>query len=406
MARCHHHKFDPITQDEYYGLQAVFAGTDKANREYDPDVAVMRKRNQLRRELSQIDSWIENQSPKLLDVKLQSAVEEWVYDQQLQQAQWSSIEPITLTSDAGASLTRQPDNSIFVAGARPEKDTYTVLARTNLASIRAIRLTVLTDERLPMRGPGRQDNGNFHLNELRVFAVSEQEPNRERRLSVVEAKADFEQAGWGVKNAIDGNPNTAWGIYPEVGKPHYAVFEIQPQEAASGDDFPKTAKETLIRIELDQVHGTGHLIGRFELAVSSAKPNLPKQQVPRDILKILTGSEPRSDAQRRQLAAYVERQRLQREFAALPKPALVYCGTNQFDADGSFRPATVPREVHVLDRGEIGKPLRKARPTALSCIKGLEPDAQQFGNASEAQRRRAWLSGWPVPATVWSGARL
>jgi hypothetical protein len=33
-ARCHDHKFDPITQADYYALQAVFAGVDRADREY------------------------------------------------------------------------------------------------------------------------------------------------------------------------------------------------------------------------------------------------------------------------------------------------------------------------------------------------------------------------------------
>jgi hypothetical protein len=33
-ARCHDHKFDPITQADYYGLQAVFAGVDRADRPY------------------------------------------------------------------------------------------------------------------------------------------------------------------------------------------------------------------------------------------------------------------------------------------------------------------------------------------------------------------------------------
>src|SRR6266851_992667 len=36
-ARCHDHKFDPITQQDYYALQAVFAGVDKAEHEFDTD---------------------------------------------------------------------------------------------------------------------------------------------------------------------------------------------------------------------------------------------------------------------------------------------------------------------------------------------------------------------------------
>jgi mono/diheme cytochrome c family protein len=31
-ARCHHHKFDPISQEDYYCLQSVFAGVDRADR--------------------------------------------------------------------------------------------------------------------------------------------------------------------------------------------------------------------------------------------------------------------------------------------------------------------------------------------------------------------------------------
>src|ERR1043166_8160602 len=34
-ARCHDHKFDPVTQEDYYSLQAVFAALDRADRSYD-----------------------------------------------------------------------------------------------------------------------------------------------------------------------------------------------------------------------------------------------------------------------------------------------------------------------------------------------------------------------------------
>jgi hypothetical protein len=50
-AQCHDHKFDPIPQEEYYRLQAVFAALDRADRPYDPDPAVGERRFELRRQL-------------------------------------------------------------------------------------------------------------------------------------------------------------------------------------------------------------------------------------------------------------------------------------------------------------------------------------------------------------------
>jgi hypothetical protein len=46
-ARCHDHKFDPIKQEDYYSLQAVFAGVDRAERPFDRDPKVYAKRRGL-----------------------------------------------------------------------------------------------------------------------------------------------------------------------------------------------------------------------------------------------------------------------------------------------------------------------------------------------------------------------
>jgi len=53
-ARCHDHKLDPVPTAEYYGLQAVFAGTDKANRAYDLDPLVGFRRRQLAERRSEL----------------------------------------------------------------------------------------------------------------------------------------------------------------------------------------------------------------------------------------------------------------------------------------------------------------------------------------------------------------
>lgn len=47
-ARCHDHKFDPISQQDYYALQAVFAGVRKGDLEYDLDPQVARERQRLK----------------------------------------------------------------------------------------------------------------------------------------------------------------------------------------------------------------------------------------------------------------------------------------------------------------------------------------------------------------------
>jgi mono/diheme cytochrome c family protein len=53
-AQCHHHKFDPIPQEDYYGLQAVFSALDRTDREYYRDDTRQARFQRLLRERGEI----------------------------------------------------------------------------------------------------------------------------------------------------------------------------------------------------------------------------------------------------------------------------------------------------------------------------------------------------------------
>ena len=46
-AQCHNHKFDPISHDDYYRLQAVFSAIDRTDKSYDADPKIAAKRAEL-----------------------------------------------------------------------------------------------------------------------------------------------------------------------------------------------------------------------------------------------------------------------------------------------------------------------------------------------------------------------
>jgi hypothetical protein len=64
-ARCHDHKFDPITQRDYYGLQAVFAGVQHADREAPaPDSEKRRaEAESVKAELARVERELDDSEP-------------------------------------------------------------------------------------------------------------------------------------------------------------------------------------------------------------------------------------------------------------------------------------------------------------------------------------------------------
>src|SRR5262249_48870159 len=74
--------------------------------------------------------------------------------------------------------------------------------------------------------------------------------------------------------------------------------------------------------------------------------------------------------------------------------------SNQFQPDGSFRPATTPRPVHLLRRGDINQPQAAAKPGALSCVHGLRARFELSDVNDEGSRRAAFARWVTDPRNV------
>ena len=213
---------------------------------------------------------------------------------------WTTLETASAVSKGGATLTKQPDGSILVSGKNPSPEKYTVTATTPLKGITGIRLEVLPDNSLPMRGPGRALNGNFVLNEFLVTAQPADQPAvKPRKVALHRAQATYSQPSWAVQGAIDGNPATGWANDPKHGQPNTAVFEVNG--AALAD-----ANSTKLTFVLDQrFPGRDHNIGKFRLSVTTAKPPISLTGPPAAIAAAL-GAHPaqRTPQQKATLANY------------------------------------------------------------------------------------------------------
>ncbi|HET6251059.1 MAG TPA: DUF1549 and DUF1553 domain-containing protein [Tepidisphaeraceae bacterium] len=387
-ARCHDHKFDPISQADYYGLQAVFAGVDRANRDYDPDPNIFRRRHELLREKNGLETGIYVAGASPSDPAIRSEAAAWASAQSAKKSAWVTLDPSVMRSSGGATLTKLPDESILASGKRPDVDTYTISASTDIKGITAVRVELMTDDSLPHKGPGRQDNGNLHVNEFYLKAGPTAHPDQVQAVDLASARADFDQQGWTIAMSIDRNPASAWGIYPQVGQPHVGVYELKKSVGFDGG--------TTLTFVLEQTHGEGHLIGRLRLSATTAPLPAPLHDsvLPADIAAILdTPAAQRSEPAIAQLTTFYLKQKVDGELAALGPPKKVYAAANHFDAVNSFRPAKTPRAVFVLKRGDIAQPMQPAEPGALSCVPGL-PEKFALADPADESARRAALAKW------------
>jgi hypothetical protein len=369
--QCHDHKYDPFTQKEFYQLFAFFHnvpenGLDGSKGNAAPLLKAPTPRQKAR--LDQLADSIRGIESKLgRDLpKVDAAQAEWekTTAQKPAKVEWTVLEASELSSRGGATLTKDKDGSIRVSGENPTQDGYTIVAPTGNPGVTSLRLEALPDDSLPEKGPGRSANGNIVLTDVRVLAGG-------TPIKIRTASADFSQKDYPVSAAIGQKPGTGWAIHPEVGKPHFAIFEFDKPIADKSD----------LRILLDFRSPFGqHQLGRFRLSVTTSATPHGVTTLPAAVSAALVlPPEKRSEAQKTVLRSYYRAQvwpegrELQTQLTKLREEQSAV----ERDVPNSMvmQEMPAPRETFLLMRGQYDKKGEKVQAATPARLPPLPKDA-------------------------------
>ncbi|HLQ38277.1 MAG TPA: DUF1549 domain-containing protein, partial [Planctomycetota bacterium] len=275
-AQCHDHKFDPVSQREFYQLFDFFHsiaenGSDDNVRAPPPQQPFPTPAQQ--QGLADLDARIAALRARIdaPEPRLDAAQAAW--ERQLlalDAARWQVLEPSRASATGDTVLVPQADQSLLATGPLPAQDVYEIEAGTDLRAVRALRIEALrTDDG---QGPGRfAGNGNFVLTGIELVAGPKDGSSAGLAVAVTAAYADYCQRGFPIANALDDDPASGWGV-DGARHEHAAVLCFAPLDFAGG---------TLLRVTLRfQSQFAAHAFARCRLAVTADTEALPVQSGP------------------------------------------------------------------------------------------------------------------------------
>ncbi len=267
-AQCHDHKFDPVTQDEYYQLFAFFNNiAEKASDENiaAPPPVLRAPYPEQAQQLTVLEQQVADQKAYLEapmpEADAQQA--EWQAEQIAKlKGDWFIPSEVELASRFGTELKAVGDGYVLATGENPDKEVFDVTAHLPAGVWSAFRIEVEPDDSTPTKGAGRSVNGNVVLSGVDVQV---QFPGSKRYypLELAQAVADHQQDKYGTAGLLDADPNTGWALLPQTAKRHTLI--VQPTAAVQA---PKGMK-VLVRLRFESVHKQ-HVIGKFRVAATAS----------------------------------------------------------------------------------------------------------------------------------------
>jgi uncharacterized protein DUF1553/uncharacterized protein DUF1549/cytochrome c len=282
-AQCHNHKYDPISQRDYYSLLAYYNNTEKEAERTNPstpgsiqfqgspfkisDSAGDAQRQQLAAQMKALDVQLAARQKQLAIVGKPSG-------KVASSNAVKALKPSTFITESDAESELQPDGSVLLTGPAPDKDTYTFETELSGGDFSGLMLETLTHASIPGDGPGRGGviRPNFVLHSFDCTLTTPD--GKSQPLTFKAAYADYSQRGYDVTGLIKKTGKTAWAIGQRFHEPHWAAFELsQPMPVVPG---------TKLSIRMAQNYGVGLVIGclRISSISGSVAACLPEIEEP------------------------------------------------------------------------------------------------------------------------------
>lgn len=386
-ARCHNHKFDPVSQEHYYSLQSIFSALDRADAMFDRDPAVAKARDDLSKHLASL---------KLEQAAIEASISAAAGPQLPELDSQLSVLQKQKTSGASSKPEFGYHSGIEAA------DNITKWVQVDLGEtspIQAIEIVGCHDD---FNGIG---HGFGFPVRYRIEASDDANFANHVKLLIDHTSDDVENPGTSPQRYELTEVTharfvrvTATQLAERANDYIFALAEVTI-ESPTGDNIARGKQVTALdSIEAPVRWQRSNLVDGYYYGVASSA-NLDEEIAvltkERADLLARTVSEELRDQASRNLSQIEE---AQTSLADLPPQMRAYVGkihTGSGNFVGTGAQGGMPRDIHVLNRGNILQPLQKVEPGTIPILPNVDWRFQLDGNHSEGDRRVA-LADWIV----------
>ena len=237
--QCHSHKFDPITQTDYYSLTAFFNSIDedgKAGGGAKPFLSY--QSTEAKRAVDEAQHLVDERVPaeqsarKAAETPFATTIAARLKSLTPDFKAWTLLEAKSLESSEGTVLKQNKEGTVIASGPNPRQDDYRFITPVKLPRITGLRLEILPDASHTKGMFSRGKSGEFLLTDIKV-QIRRRDSSQIRDITPDSAVADFnadtkKNNKYGdVKDTLDDDPRNGWTTIgaPKV-EPHVAVYSL------------------------------------------------------------------------------------------------------------------------------------------------------------------------------------